>query len=306
MSLAARVKARKAAGEPFDFAARRTALIEAEARGAAAEAAPSATVVDAATVGRGGSTAPRNPSPAQRKSLKAAALQVAANENVQDGSADLTPYDQQLVKLYADKARLKQIESTEGKVALKRELLPEYSGWVLGRLEAASEPGARPGQDDVLAHVLMWAIDVGDYTLGLELARYFHQHGHVLPQQVKRNLAAFVTEEVAEAALKAFRAGPDQAKAFPAAILGDVDELFAEADMPDQVRAKLKKAVGQALLTALEGLDDQPSANARAGRQAALDYFRRARELDQASGCVKLIEQLEREIKKLDEAPADS
>lgn len=305
MSLAKQLLARKLAGEKFDFAARKAALLK-------GEAGQGSTDVSTDQVSAASDAAPvppkpftrRQPTLGQRHAMKTAARN-AANDNIERdlASADLTPYDQMLVKLYADKASLKLIQSTEGKVAMKRQLIPDYHAWVLGKLEAAAD-GARGVQDDVLVAVMIWSIDIGDYKLALELAEYCRRYDLVLPRNINRDLANFVTEEIAETALKAYRAGGDAAAAFPGSILGDVEELFREDDMFDQVRAKLQKAIGQAILAAAPA-DASPDQLAPIWRDA-LGFFQRAADLDSASGCVKLIEKLTRDLKKLNPGDPDA
>lgn len=309
MSLAKRAIARKLAGKSFDFAARKAMLEDGQADLANAadqegglggdatamgrildRASPSAAHAIRAVVGRG--------SPASRLRMK---KEAANDTGIIDGSENLTPYDQMLLQLHRDRDQLKAVQSTAAKVELKRQLLPTYLPWILGRLEAAAE-GKRPGQDDVLVAVMIWSIDTGDYRQALELAEYCRRYDQAMPSRINRDLANFVTEEIAEAALKAYRAGGDEAAAFPGGILGDVEELFREDDMFDQVRAKLQKAIGQAILTAIPA--DLTPEQQGPYRKDALSFFKRARDLDSASGCVKLIEAIERDLKKLEAAPA--
>ncbi|WP_438852507.1 phage terminase small subunit [Brevundimonas nasdae] len=290
MSMAQRVKARQAARETFDFEARRASLMEAEAARAAAlaagEAEPSPNASPAPhAVGAA--------SPAQRHLQRKQAL--ASAGAVVDGSGDLSPYDQMLVMLYQDVKRLQGIQDIDRKIDAKREILPNYSPWVLGRLEAAAQ-GQRGSQDDVLAQVMIWAIDVADYRLALELAEYCRRWSPVLPARFKRDLANTVTEEIADKALKAFRAGGEDAENFPAGVLGDVEELFRDDDMFSIVRAKLQKAIGLAILQALP--EDADTAAKLPVWRDALAFFKRAQAKDASVGCVKLIEKLERDIAK--------
>ncbi|WP_292066039.1 phage terminase small subunit [Brevundimonas sp. UBA7664] len=315
MSLARRAIQRKLAGQKFDFAARRAMLDAGQAArfddGADDAGDAAAASADAPALARILAGA----SPAAARAIRAVAgrgtpasrlrmRKEAANENtIQDGSADLTPYDQMLLQLHRDKDQLKSIQSTEGKVALKRELLPAYTPWILGRLEAAAG-GQRPSQDDVLVAVMIWSIDTGDYVHALELAAYCQRYDMAMPSKITRDLANFVTEEIAVAALAAYREAPGSADAFPGAILGDVEELFADVDMFDPVKAKLNKALGLAILAAVpaDAADDQVVLI----KKDALSHFKRARELDSASGCVKLIEGLERELKKITPGETDA
>ncbi|NBW10497.1 MAG: hypothetical protein EBR82_20955 [Caulobacteraceae bacterium] len=307
MSPIRRALERKAAGEKFDFAARKALIVAGEAaveplgeiEAAEATTTPAAPGVLGAIVRRG--------SPAMRHVMQKAA---ANDTGPVDGSADLSPLDQMLLKLHGDKLRLKALQSTESKVALKRELLPEYLPWVEGRRAAAAKANAeglvyRPGQDDVFVTATVWAIDIGAYPEALEMAAWCRRFEQVLPKQINRDLANFVTEEIAEAVIKAQRAEGGIAAAYPdfniGAILGDLEELFREDQMFDQVRAKLQKALGLAVLATIPA--DAPADQTLPAQKVALRFLKRAAELDSASGCVKLIEGIERAIKK-SEAPA--
>ena len=76
--------------------------------------------------------------------------------------------------------------------------------------------------------------------------------------------------------------------------------------MPDQVRAKLHKAMGLHLVRTATAADDNPetvpAGAAKAARAAALDHLRRALALNDKCGVKKDIERLERELKKATEA----
>lgn len=216
-------------------------------------------------------------SPARRHFLKhqAAALAAAAapGEQIQ-GNA----YELMLAQLTEDRRKLHAIQSVEGKAKLKRELLPAYAPWIQGVLD-----GGNGGQDDVLMTVMVWCLDVGFFDAALDIAAYALQHGLAMPDQYNRTTATVVAEELAEQALKAIQAGE------PVRVqdLLRTADLVADADMPDQVRAKLHKAIGYALRLA-EDLES---------RQAAMEHLQRALQLHDKVGVKKDIEILEREIK---------
>lgn len=215
---------------------------------------------------------------AQRQ-RKLAALQGAA-DIVQDSRAS-NQYDLMLMQLTEHRRRLKQIQSIERKIELKRGLLPEYAAYVTGVLE--SDCGR---QDDVLMTVLVWRIDIGDITGALDIAAYAIRHGLQTPDRYERSTACLIAEEVADTALKLM----DTATPVPSELITRTIELTAEQDMFDQVQAKLLKVQGLALI--------------QAGQQAeALEPLKRALALDERCGVKKLIETTERELKKLGAAP---
>jgi len=184
-------------------------------------------------------------------------------------------YELMLAQLAEHRRQLKQIQSVERKIEHKRKLLPEYAPYIAGALEAN-----RGGQDDVLVTLLVWHIDCGQLAAAVPLAAYCLEHGLVMPDHYERSLACIVAEEAAELALRQLAAG----EAADVGALEAVQGMTADRDMPDEVRAKLCKALGYALR------DESPS--------AALQHLQRALTLNGKAGVKKDIERLEREIKK--------
>lgn len=220
-----------------------------------------------------------SPAEAHRQRILAAKSQGANATQTQNATA----YELKLMELAEDKRALKTIQSTEAKVDKKRELLPKYADWTKGALA-----GAQGVQDEVLMTMLVWNIDVGDYGEALAIAYYAIEHKLELPDQFSRTLACLVAEEIADAQIKLHTEGKPI----------NVDALIACAqmtegeDMPDQVRAKLHKAIGYGLT----GINDA----------LALTNLKRAFELHEKSGVKKDIEKLERQLKNDPETKADA
>ncbi len=171
-------------------------------------------------------------------------------------------------KLATDQQRLKAIQSLERKLAVKKEILPDYEDYVAGVLE-----GQSGRQDDVLVTVMIWYIDTGVYSSALNIAAYALIHDLILPLHYARTLATLITEELAEAALARKTVSIDE--------LMMLLELVAHRDMPDPVRAKLHKAIG----FSLQSIDPA----------AALTHLHRAFGLHARCGVKKEIDRLERE-----------
>ncbi len=185
-------------------------------------------------------------------------------------------YELMLMQLAEHRRRLKQIQSIERKIEVKRQLLPEYEPYVQGVLQSNSGR-----QDDVLMTILVWYIDAGEIENALPIAEYALHHELQTPDRYERSTACLVAEEIADTALKLM----DGENAVPVELIGKAIALTEEHDMFDQVRARLLKAYGMALT--------------KSGNQsAAVEPLKRALELDDRSGVKKLIEQTEREIKK--------
>ncbi|WP_434629414.1 terminase endonuclease subunit [Chromobacterium sp. CV08] len=200
---------------------------------------------------------------------------------VEHGPINCTAYELMLVKLAEDKRRLKQVQSMEGKAEVKRHVLPDYAPWVEGALE-----GGKGQPDDVLMTVMTWRIDAGDYSGALDIAEYALAHGLPLPDQFSRTTATVVAEEIADAAKRA----RDGKRPFDVKVLSYTAELTAAHDMPDQVRAKLLKEAGLAMV--------------EAAPVAALEHLRRAQQLHGAVGVKKDIERIERHLKNSAPPPA--
>ncbi|WP_206185395.1 phage terminase small subunit [Sphingosinicella sp. CPCC 101087] len=233
------------------------------------------------------------------KSASAAAAVGQAATRQSSGPA-ATEYELQRAGLGQDLAQLREIQSIEAKIERKRELLPKYDPWVAGVLEAAVENG-KGVQDDIVAQTMVWAIDCGDFARALPRAAYVLRWSVTLPERIERTAGCFIAEEVAELALKTRNAG----QPFPLEILLEVEELVDGQDMPDQVKAKLQKAIGLELHAAAESIElggDGPAGAKPAAIDATLKRYRRALELDAKAGVKKRIEQLEREQRKLAEA----
>lgn len=214
-------------------------------------------------------------SPARKHYQRISATTSQAAESTHTRS-DATQYELMLYKLAEDKRRLHDIQSMERKAEVKRELLPEYEPWVEGVLK-----GEQGVQDDVLMTVMVWRIDAGDHVGALKIARYAIKHKLSMPDQYQRTTACLIAEEMADMAIKAHDGGI----AINAEPLQQAAEITSEEDMPDEVRAKLYKAIGYAMSGEKTLMD------------RALEYLRRALNLHDKVGVKKDIERLERELK---------
>lgn len=220
-------------------------------------------------------------SPARRNFERKAAAQRTAAETPEQ-RVNANAYELMLVKLAEDKRRLHELQSIERRIEVKRTLLPEYVPWIVGVLE-----GNQGVQDDVLMTVMVWCIDIGDFEHALTIARYAIAHKLAMPDQYKRSTGCLIAEEFADQALRM----KDGISAELTYWLNVAQELTASEDMPDEVRAKLLKAIGY-------GLDQMGN------KSEALDHLRRALELHNKVGVKKDIERIEREIKNSAPAPA--
>lgn len=249
-----------------------------------------------------------SPARSHRDRVEAARIAIAGTAS---GSLLLPPsegpegdsYRYKLAMLDDQLRRLSEIQSVEAKIALKRELIPEWLSHIEGWRDAVGA-GSAPVQDDIVLTLMVWMIDVGEWLDALEIASIAVGHGLPLPERYRRTTACFVAEEIATAAITAF--GPGGDNVFPRAVLDATlaivgEEAVAGRDMPDEVRAKLFKALALAESAEAEAMADAPDAVAggvQALREAALNHFRRALALYDKSGVKKMIERLEAVLRK--------
>ncbi|HBP6689808.1 TPA: terminase [Pseudomonas aeruginosa] len=224
--------------------------------------------------------------PCRRHFQRVTAAQAAAAVEPELTMEGATAYEVVLAQLHQDRLRLSNVQSMEGKAKLKTALLPTYEPYVAGVLSAG-----RGAQDEVVTSVMVWRFDAGDWAGGLDVAEYVLQHGLKLPDRFNRTAGCGIAEEVAEAALKALKAGSE----FPIEILTRAAELTEEQDMPDQVRAKLMLALGRVTLLGL----DEANPGQPGKVQAGVDLLRRAIELHDNCGGKKDLERAERLLKKI-------
>ncbi|XKU39225.1 terminase endonuclease subunit [Pseudomonas [fluorescens] ATCC 17400] len=222
---------------------------------------------------------------AQAHQRRARAAMEAAKTAPQQSMAGATAYEHQLNQLLQDRLRLKAIQSTAAKEALKPQLLPQYVPYVEGVLA-----GGNGAQDDVLTTIMVWRIDAGEYAGALDIADYVLKHKLIMPDRFERTTGCLVAEEIATAALKAQKTNGT----FDLSILHRTIELTDEEDMPDQARAKLYLATGRATVHGITA--EEPGQPGQI--QAGIDLLKRAIELHDSCGGKKDLERVERLLKK--------
>ncbi len=222
---------------------------------------------------------------AQAHQRRARAAMESAKTAPQQSMAGATAYEHQLNQLLQDRLRLKAIQSTAAKEALKPQLLPQYVPYVEGVLA-----GGNGAQDDVLTTIMVWRIDAGEYGGALDIADYVLEHKLIMPDRFERTTGCLVAEEIATAALKAQKTNGS----FDLSILHRTVELTDDEDMPDQARAKLYLATGRATVHGITA--EEPGQPGQI--QAGIDLLKRAIELHDSCGGKKDLDGAERLLKK--------
>ena len=205
-----------------------------------------------------------------------------ANEGVDHAAR--TAHEEVLYRLRLAQARLKGVQARSAKAAIKKELLPDFSGWIDGTLE--SDSGR---QDEVIVTLMVWAVDCGDLPLALRIGEYVVRHNLSTPDSFGRDAATLLTEEICNPILTL--AGTDQ-DADLSGYIAPLDTLWTivtNRDMPDEVRAKLCKACA----FSRRGLTDADS------MASSLKLLREAMHLNPNAGVKREIATLSRAVKKL-------
>ncbi len=232
---------------------------------------------------------------AQRASASSAvALAAGASAAPASEGPAATQYQQLLEQLGEDMRSLSQIQSVERKIEAKRAMVGRYQSWVEGAMRAGRDGAAT--EDEIVTTMLVWNIDIGNWIMALQLAVHVLTHNLPLPERYKRTSATLIAEEIA-----------DRALADPTAVdhgtLIATEQVTAQHDMPDQVRAKLMKALGRNLMAQADTFDADAAEVAAGGKpallSAALDALRRAMALDEKAGVKKDIENVDRQLKAL-------
>ena len=182
-------------------------------------------------------------------------------------------YDMLNLKLVEDRRTLHSIQSILGKIAKKSELLPHYDDWINATLSTGTGKS-----DPLLTTLMLWHIDVGNFERGLDIADYALKHRLTMPDNHQRTLATVVAEEVADTAKRLMQAE----QPFDEGQVLRASTMTADQDVPDQVRAKLAKIIGE--LT-----EEADPATALASYKIALQH-------DSKSGVKVSIKRLEKQL----------
>jgi hypothetical protein len=203
------------------------------------------------------------------------------------------------VLLHDNLRKLADVQSIEARNPMKAEMAQAFKAWIDGVL-SAGEAG-QASQDEILVTNMIWAIDYRDFDYALRLGAHVLKYGLTLPERYNRTTGCFIAEDIATVAL----AQPDEVTLEQ---LMRANMLTADADMPDQARAKLHKAIGRAYMRRADAFD--PAAdNAPAGGKAAftseaLAHLQRALGLHKAIGVKKDIDRVTSHLKALEGAPS--
>lgn len=209
-----------------------------------------------------------------RKNRERIMAEKAAKTAAENGEVDMASQPESqlmLAKLGRDKNQLSKIESRVSKNLKKAEFLADYDAYIDGAI--AADEGI---QDDVISTLMLWHIDCKNVDRALEIAEYVFKHDIKMPEQFTRPTATVVIEQLSDLALiESDHVTLDQLQA-----LLQLVKVY-ELDMLDEVRAKLHKALGNALI------DSDP--------EKAINHFESASTLNPASGVKGTLKRLRKE-----------
>lgn len=198
--------------------------------------------------------------------------------------------------LHDNLRKLQDVESHEARIPMKLDFMREFAPWVKGVIDAD-----KPVQDEILLTCMVWSVDCAAFEEAVMLGRFAIKHGLTMPERYNRSVACFLREDIAEAFLK-------DENSVPHGVMVELDQLTADADMPDQAKAKLDKALGRSWLIIAENFDPSdetgPAGGAAGYATKALEHFNRARKLNPKCGVVKDIQRTEKLLRDL--APKDA
>ncbi|EBN8660580.1 terminase [Salmonella enterica] len=201
-----------------------------------------------------------------------------------------TAHEQILHRLRLAQSRLKGIQSKAAKADVKKELLPEFAGWIEGTLDSDN---GRP--DEVITTLMVWAVDCGNLPLALRIGEYVVRHNLSLPDNFGRDAATVLTEEICNPLLTLAGTDPDADLSGYIGPLNTLRKIVTDRDMPDEVRAKLCKACA----FARRNLTDADSV------AESLKLLRDATHLNPNAGVKREIATLTRALKKLTGSTGD-
>jgi len=171
----------------------------------------------------------------------------------------------------SDRKRLAVIRSKSARDNEKVNVLKSYEQWSdeLMRVDVLSRE-----QKSMFVWLLLWRVDVGNWRKAVEMAAFAMHHSMETPEAFSRTLPETVAEQITDGITQ--NGDVDKHRA----VLDELDELVVNADMTDQIRAKLYKACGLACM-------DTDTKRAKA-------MFTQALELNPRIGVKRLLKQIDK------------
>lgn len=149
------------------------------------------------------------------------------------------------LKFHNDWQQISGIQSHSKRNELKAEFLPAYQAYIDGTIAAGVGE-----QNDMLLKLMVWALDSQNFATATQIAQFALLNDMVMPEPFSRDVATVYAEQISEELIKNI---PIERAADYADSVQKAVDITTGYDMPDQVRAKLYRALGNTLKT------DKPS-----------------------------------------------
>lgn len=157
---------------------------------------------------------------------------VATHDDVGEHDDGLAPIE---LRFFNDSEQLSAIVSHLARHDKKRELLPNYTGYIDGVI--ASGVGV---QNDMLLTLMVWCLDVGELDRATDIAQFALLNDMVMPEPFTTSIATVYAREFAQQVIK-------EPSLATSELVYRAVHLTDDYDMPDEVRAKLYRALGDVI-----------------------------------------------------------
>lgn len=236
---------------------------------------------------------------AAQKASAATSAKVPVDASAQPRkTAEQAQYDALLVVLHNDLREIGEIQSISARNPVKQAKAAQYTSWVDGILEAG-KAGHSPEKDEIVGTMLVWALDIGDYARAQDIAQHMVTYNMPLPDRFDRSTACYFVETLAELSLKS----SDDAPAISHDILVAAHLLTEKADMPDEAKAKVQKALGRSYQAAADAHDPKADNAVAGGKQALLtaakDHYQSALSLNSKAGVKRNITEVTKQLEEM-------
>lgn len=137
------------------------------------------------------------------------------------------------LKFFNDWEQIVSIQSSSTRNERKAEFLPSYQGYIDGVL--ASGVGI---QNDMLLKLMVWSLDTHAFDTATDIAEFALLSDMAMPEPFSRDVATFFAEQLATEIIK-------NDATIDSDLLQKAVNITSDHDMPDEVRAKLYRALGE-------------------------------------------------------------
>ena len=216
----------------------------------------------------------------QKRQAEKLALAAAKNTDAPISDSDI--HKKLMAEMALHLQDLKQVKSHQTRADKKRGFIKHYDSYVDGVLAADTD-----GQDSLLMHIFVWAVDIAEYETALLMLDYIIRHDLAMPAGFERDAASFAAEQLSQSALQATKSAAKSAANIPPfSTIETLIELTENCDMHDQIRAKLLYAAAETLFAS----SDHEAAD------KILGFYNAALDLNPKLGIKQKIKALEKTI----------